>query len=101
MICFEIFVNGEKLFLAGIEPGVLAAHVTSWQGGSTTKREPVVHLHVSGVTEKKRFDWTESGSEQSLLKIGDEVTIRVVQADRPDEGVHIIKQKGESGSEPT
>ena len=101
MICFEIFVNGERLCLAGVEPGVLAAHVTSWQGGSTTEREPVTHLHVSGVTEKKRFDWTESGSEESLLKVGDEVTIRIVEADKPDDGVYIIRQNGESGSQPT
>ena len=93
MICFEIFVNGERLCLAGIEPGVLSANVTSWQGGSTTEFEPVTHLHVSGTSyEKKRFDWTESGSEQSLLKVGDEVTIRIVEADRPDEGTHIPRR---------
>ncbi len=94
-------MNGERLCLAGIEPGVLAAYITTWQGGSTTEREPETHLHVSGVTEKKRFDWTETGSQQSLLKVGDEVTIRVVEANTPDEGVRIMRQNSESGLQPT
>jgi hypothetical protein len=99
MICYEILVNGERLCLAGIEPGVFAAYVTTWQGGSETEREPETHLHVSGVTEKKRFDWTESG--QCKLKVGDELTIRVVEADTPDQGVHIMRKRGESGSQAT
>ena len=83
MICFEILLNGERFCLAGVESGVLSADVISWQGGSATDREPQLHLHVAGSSNQKRLRWTEPG--QTALKVGDEVTIRIVEADMPDE----------------
>ena len=94
MICFEIFVNGKRICLAGVEFGVLAAHLTSWQGtleeGSTTERESQLHLFVSGTTDGKHFRWPEPNL--TPLAVGDEVTFRVVEADTPDEAVRHYRQ---------
>lgn len=99
MICFEILLNGKRLCLAGL-PGVgdsvLGAHVTVWQGpieeGSTTERESQTHLFVSGTAEGKRIRWPDSDS--TSLAVGDELILRVVEADTPDEGVrHYPKPK--------
>ena len=94
MICFEIFVNGKRICLAGVESGVLASNLTSWQGpleeGSTTERESQLHLHVAGVTDGKHFRWPEPNL--TPLAVGDEVTFRVVEADTPDEAVRHYPQ---------
>ncbi len=89
MICFEIFVNGERLCLAGVESGVLAADLLCYQEpleeDSTTERESQLTMRVSGHNNGETYHWTESA--QTLSGVGDEITIRVVEADTPDEGV--------------
>ncbi len=94
MICFEIFVNGKRICLAGVEYGVLAANLTSWQSpleeGSPTERESQLHLYVAGVTDGKHFRWPEP--KLTPLAASDEVTFRVVEADTPDEAVRHYPQ---------
>ena len=89
MICFEIFVNGNRICLAGVESGVLAADLLCYQApleeDSTTECESQLSMRVSGHTDGKTFHWAESA--HMLYGVGDEITMRVVEADTPDEGV--------------
>lgn len=80
MICFEVWVNGEKICLAGVgESGVLNSIVT-WGGRQWIKTD----LHVGGLVNDEHVRWTE---KEHILEVGDEVTIKIVEADTADEPV--------------
>ncbi len=62
MICFEVWVNGEKVCLAGVGEGVgdtnvLAAHVT--RVGKQGRQPMKPDLHVGGLVNKDHVRWTE------------------------------------------
>jgi hypothetical protein len=86
MVTFEVFLNKKKLCTAGIgETGVLTA-IVDWTGaavGAKTKRSPqsaqAVKLSVGGLVGKKseHLHWSDR-----RLKVGDEVRIRVSEAQR-------------------
>lgn len=78
LICFEVWVNGEKICLAGVgDSGVLNSiiHVAE-------PRKP--DLHVGGLVNDEHVRWTE---RMHFLEVGDEVTIKIVEADTADEPI--------------
>jgi hypothetical protein len=92
MICFEIWVNNQKVCVAGIgDSGVLAAHVT-WsqrrpEESSTPKSEwkpSKPNLHVGGLVNQEHVRWTE---QSHYLEAGDEVTFKIIEADTADEPI--------------
>jgi hypothetical protein len=90
MLCFEVMVNGTSLCRAGIgASGVLSATV-SWVGGSPQAeraggrtKEGETELRVGGLysTEREQVfpEWVAR-----VLAPGDEVVLRVVEADSVD-----------------
>jgi len=80
MRAFEIYVNGEKLCTAGIgDDGVLSAIASSVTGRSRAD----LHLHVGGLISlgKEHVSWIE----QRHLAVGDEILVKVVEANSVDE----------------
>ena len=84
MTVFDVFVNGRKLCRAGVgDDGVLAANLT-WvrlagpaRQDAKRRRRPSAEtrLHVGGLASGTHRKWAGR-----MLKVGDQVTIRVVSA---------------------
>ena len=79
MICFEVWVNGEKICLAGVgESGVLNAII---DGGNKQRKS---NLHIGGLVNDEYVRWTEKGHYR---EVGDELTIKSLEADTAYEPV--------------
>jgi hypothetical protein len=74
MIGFEVSVNGRRVCTAGAGEGLLTAIVSSVASRSELK------LEVGGLLEDAHLAWATPPS----LGVGDEVTVRVVETDKPD-----------------
>jgi hypothetical protein len=78
MRALEVFVNGQRVCLAGIEcDGVMSAHVARVIGGQG--RVEKIHLHVGGLEDGVHSTWSVPP-----VGVGDEVTIRIVNAPAVD-----------------
>ena len=90
MLAFEVWIDGERQCLAGVEDwAVLSAHVTACRHRDQTPPPPdELEFYVGGMTEtdetgaSHHFRWRRRN-----LELGMQVTIKVVDADRPDEPV--------------
>jgi hypothetical protein len=88
MKCLEVWVNGQRLFAAGLPPPAeLHGHIFSWERRPEDALSPSeprdwVSLHFSGTDPSTgdHVSWPIQG-----LRIGDEVLIRVVEQPSPDE----------------
>ena len=87
MICFEVLINGERICQAGVgESGVLTS-VLTWVGNLQRDQSEnrSVTLNVGGLAynENKKSEFVNWAKER--LNVGDEATIRIVEASNPDE----------------
>lgn len=83
MRAFEIYLNNRKLCRAGVgELGVLSAFVM-WVGKSDSKD---LTLYMGGLTspDKENVSWIR----ERKLSVGDEVQIKIVEADSVDKPAH-------------
>jgi hypothetical protein len=103
MLCFEVSLNGKKLCLAGVgESGVLSA-IVSWVGGlplSPRKRGRTragqADLHVGGLYDREPHIHVHPRWVGRRLRLGDEVSIRIVQGTSPDEATeHTVQTDDE------
>lgn len=79
MICFEVWVNGEKVCLAGVsESDVLTCIVDGERRGLKS------NLHVGGLVKDEHVRWTQ---KRHSLEVGDEVIIKIVESDKADEPI--------------
>jgi hypothetical protein len=94
VLCLDVFVNGSKLCTAGIgEPGVLHAPII-WvlrhgqfdYSGTPGTDDEAISLTVDGDSypRQEALSWPNTN-----LKVGDEVTIRVVDLDSADEPTRV------------
>ena len=83
MICFEVWVNGEKICLAGVGDSGVLDSIVGW-GGRQGRQLIKPNLHVGGLVNDEHVRWTE---KDHTLEVGDEVTIKIVEADAADEPV--------------
>jgi hypothetical protein len=74
MIGFEVFLNGQRLCIAGAGDAVLTAIVSS-----VPKRQEL-KLEVGGLAEEAHLEWHIPRS----LVVGDEVIVRVLETQHPD-----------------
>jgi hypothetical protein len=93
MICFEVYVNGKRVCLAGVgETGVLSGILTWVKRGPHQAHEDAgeddipdedVTLHVGGLGQHGKdalhLDWADED-----LNVGDEVLLRIVERDKCD-----------------
>ena len=91
MICLEVWVNGEKICLAGtgIGKGVLNSIIDLNSIGPEGAVKHI-NLHVGGLVNDEHLRWTE---KRHPLEVGDEVTIKIVEADTVDEPVRKYPHK--------
>jgi hypothetical protein len=76
MIAFEVLVNGARVCTAGAgDTGVLSTIVSS-----VGKRQEI-KLEVGGLSDDAQLKWPVP----STLRVGDEVTVRIVETDQPDQ----------------
>ena len=92
MICLEVWVNGEKICLAGtgIGKGVLNSIIDLNSIGPEGATK-YINLDVGGLVNEEYLRWIERHS----LEVGDEVTIKIVEADTVDEPVRKYTRKKE------
>ena len=93
MLCFEIGINGQHYCLAGVGArGILSAFVTYYRLPPDDELPDLgrkVHLNVSGSRpDGASLQWAPGPSPDATvpLRIGDVVTIRVVEAASADPG---------------
>lgn len=87
MICFEVWVNGEKICLAGVgKSGILNSII------DLAAKHQHLSLHVGGLVNDEHVRWTEKAHH---LKVGDEVTVKIVEADAADEPIRKHPRKKE------
>lgn len=99
MLCFEVLLNRKRVCLAGVgESGVLST-IVSWVGGSPqsprkggSTRAGEAHLHVGGLHNPEPHLNVHPRWVDERLKSGDEVTVRLVRASRPDVARHNLVQ---------
>src|SRR6185369_12739065 len=95
MICLEISINGEKVCLAGVgATGVVSAHVTwtkrrtehnsSEESQDKTTGENLFCM-VGGLAHKDDDHSSHLHWLYQKIRVGDEVTIRVINAETPDQ----------------
>ena len=103
MIAFEVSLNGKRVCVAGSEDlGVLSAHVTACGklGKKTAPFRPdetsdEIHYSVGGLTSRPKpladvhVRWKSDGQ----LKVGDVVTVRVVETEKADRATSRSKVK--------
>jgi hypothetical protein len=80
---FEIYVNGERVCTAGVgEGGVLATGVTWVAGASPHPAEGRFDFRIGGVdgVTGEHLSWNAP-----QLGIGDEIRVKLVEADRTDQ----------------
>jgi hypothetical protein len=85
MICFEISLNGRKICTAGVgdqrvEMTALVCAVAGSADGSETS-EPTITLDVKGATDDLHMTWLDGFDD---MRLGDTVTLRVVDCAEPD-----------------
>src|SRR5689334_14123128 len=88
MVAFEVRLNGKKLCRAGVsELGVLTT-VLTWvrrqpgaTGGRTVKE---LRLEVGGLDSSGRYAGQHSRWVRRRLRVGDRVSVKIVEAGRVD-----------------
>jgi hypothetical protein len=81
MICFEVYINGQKVCLAGIgNDGVLAVMATFIASSESQRTD----FRVGGLIKvdaetQQQIEWLDRE-----LKVGDDVTIKIVEAETYD-----------------
>jgi hypothetical protein len=92
MIALSVVLNGKQLCIAGAEDlAVLSAHVTAGGKLGTLSKDirgepPDLYIHVGGLTgrtsgDDEHYRW----AERTDLKIGDEITIRLLETQEVDD----------------
>jgi hypothetical protein len=93
LIVLEVLLNGKRFARAGTEDmGVLSTHVTGVgklgrqsRGTKGAPKEYDLDLHVGGLTSRtRRPDEHLRWGPRKTLKIGDEVTVRILAATSAD-----------------
>jgi hypothetical protein len=77
MRAFEIYVNGERLCLAGVSSAGVFTTIIEYLG----RDEEHLHLHVGGllIPEQEHVTWQDRS-----LAVGDDVRIKIVESDKID-----------------
>jgi hypothetical protein len=77
MRAFEIYINGERLCLAGVSNAGICTAIVEYLGGD----EEQLHLDVAGllIPDQEFLTWQEKN-----LSVGDDVRIRILESDDVD-----------------
>jgi hypothetical protein len=85
MICLEVWVNGEKVCLAGTGTGKAVLNsIIDLNSIGPQGAEKYINLHVGALVRNEYLRWTE---KRHALQVGDVVTLKIVEADTVDEPI--------------
>jgi hypothetical protein len=96
MLCFEVWVNEEKLVTAGLSDMGVLSFMLTWVGKEPNASSiaaaspgtiPGLTCRVGGLEGRTHFDWYET----EKLKMGDELRMRLISSDTPDPPVGSIE----------
>ena len=87
MLCFEVLLNNEKQAIAG---GEQAVHLVT--DISKLPSESLPHIQIYGLlrTGEKLVE-DAMWNERTKLQVGDEVRIKIIESDSPDEPIMMLK----------
>lgn len=88
MICFDVFVNGEKVCRAGKEEVSVLDAMVMYVSEKEDVRSEELALNVGALFSHSGANVHVRWADQMELKMGDEVIIRIVDADDSDEPSH-------------
>lgn len=96
MICFDLYINDEKICRAGMEELLVMSCIVDFAKESEHYPEDELAVSLGGLYVARSGDnvhprWLERTS----LNIGDEVTIRIVESEEPDLPVKEITHTAE------
>jgi len=99
MVGFEVVVNGEVIHRAAVEDHKACSTRVSWINQPTEDvAESTASVGTSGMNAEGNFlKW----GEEKILKVGDEVTIRIVDLEEFDEPQESLSLPNEISSEIT
>ena len=90
MIAFEVSINGRRRCLAGIELGILSAIIDAAERDTGSE---VRQIAVGGLRQPsgEHVNWI-----RDPIHVGDEITIKIVEADQVDDAVvrHVGPPRG-------
>jgi hypothetical protein len=93
---FVIHVNGKRLCTAGAGPdGVLSVNVYWAGGGSRHTTEDIFGFHVGGLDSRTDEHLTYATPQ---LKIGDEITVQIIETDDVDREARRSNREPPEGS---
>jgi hypothetical protein len=98
MLCFEVTINGKKMCTAGIEDyGVITAIFSQVKTPPQANTEKIEdgridepYFTVGGMVEDAQLEWLGG-----ILEIGDEVTIRIIEANETDKPINQYREDPE------
>jgi hypothetical protein len=86
MTAFEVYLNGEKLCMAGLGDAGVVSAILSWRGNQPFKdgaapESASIEFSVLGLTSQagEHVRWAEP-----KVRVGDEIRIRIVDVGRAD-----------------
>ena len=75
MIGFEVTLNGRRLCIAGANHANVLTAILSF-----VEKRNELELEIGGLLDEAQLKWPSPGR----LGLGDEITVRIVETDRPD-----------------
>lgn len=81
MRAFEVYVNNERLCLAGVNDQSVLTAIIDYVGKVGKKNDERLHLHVGGlvIPQEEHVRWRERE-----LAVGDEIRVRILDSDKVD-----------------
>jgi hypothetical protein len=95
MLAFEVTVNGKRRYVAG-HVNEHSLHLTLWGNNRFEPRGASVSTFVS-VPDDSPGGFATLSYESERIVIGDELTIRIVDAEAPD--IPVKRNDGEGGNQ--
>ena len=98
MIAFEVWLNGEKLCLAGLDDEGTLFHSLIYSRhknrGRAQAKDRELHLRVSGLVNEEHIYWCDP---MLTVEVGDELAVKIVEVESADEPAH--RHRSESREE--
>jgi len=80
MLCFQVLINGTVVSNAGVDPEGVMTAIVSWVTASARmERSEELTVSLGGLRNGNDITWLNQN-----LRVGDEVTIRIIERDVVD-----------------
>ena len=91
MLCFELLINGVVVSTAAVDSdGVMSAIVNWVTANARMQRAQELSVNLAGISGGNYTTWLNRD-----LRVGDEVTIRIVERDAADDPTNVVRDNEE------